>query len=635
MIEEERWSFNPELQQVIDRQIDSIVGEIYGMFFSASHPDDVSFHDILNRVMLLLQAPVTFVLCKKDKNTRNKNEIYRFNSHPFHQSDISEALIDAKLANQLFPLFETDESLINNDKYYLLVLLVENHDIEPTCDAKFIPLSPKYKHEDFNKEHYILVYKLLKIFDGNLYKARFDVSFLEKLKCVLAKYDTLKKLEENEDFNKQGILNEDKLEYDKEYGYFEKSLKEDRNEYQLLNHGVIDKVYKKSRDILLFNRNKEEKFLANFILFMREFDGTKRCNDGYDYNLRIVICSEQESDIKEYLKWLKNNKKDREWYVKKNFPEGKKSKYYNLAIQINDYFWKKIDQGDEGIESIIFNIGKPFGETCYSMVDPCFKNGIVNFRNPSVNGGLHRAKKFNDEELESINYESLSIGVVKNDLLRIVVVHYLMMGMAKGMAKDSDNYSDNFRVMLAPLEIGGRIPAVIGYVTEHTNSLKLPDTFNKDDVINFSKNWRDCFHIYSDLYTRRLKRDMRSYFWQLYIKMIARICTDIFLNFSNTNPAKSFLSLNKRLEFLTKFFSFSGISFSFKRQQNNEPMGTNVVKLSNNYILILRNESSSFPSALGRIIKNDKFIDEYEIVSRINIELYYKGYKFIKNTKHN
>ena len=134
---------NEALRDIVNRHVDTIAGSIFGLFFSSTKPEDVSFHDILNRIMLLVQAPITFVLCKKEKNIIRK--IYNFNPHLFHQTDINHKL------NEIIRDKEADV-VINEGKlfclfgseYFLMVLLAINHNTKPSFskDYNFIVLHP-------------------------------------------------------------------------------------------------------------------------------------------------------------------------------------------------------------------------------------------------------------------------------------------------------------------------------------------------------------------------------------------------------------------------------------------------------------------------------------------------------------
>jgi hypothetical protein len=560
-----------ELKDIVDRQIDTVADSVYGLFFSADDPTKVSFYDILNRIMLLLQAPVTFVLGKVPLDTQkiNKRECINFNKHSFHQEKVEQALEDAIVANTFFKVFGTE--------YRLLVLLAIDHNNKGSNDPEY-GFKAVWDYPD--KDYGVLYYKLSKVLDenGNLYRKRFGDSFAFLLKKVL---DNCKDTLPNPTNNP--IDEKDRVAYKIWHTKFLKSLAIDQSGYKLKHDGVIDKAYKKSKSALLHlsESNKfSETSLPNFIFFLRDYSENKaRCKreengvlyEGYPYGLRILVCSEQQQDIENYLFSIRDNEEARKWYLDSNFNHEDSLIYKPIAEQVHKIFWNYLNEKDRvnGIDKIIEALTSSFGEKAYSMADPVFVGGITHFRNPSVHGGIHRALPLDKRGIHC-KYEKLPESTQK-DLLRIVITHYLFLGMT------GKNVGD-FVVMLCPIEVGGRIIGVSGYVT--VNSYYTIGVANLDDdnedhskiISNYSHTWLQNYHVYIDSYTR-FKRSLRAYFLQLYIKTIAETYLKSLAVYTENKEMTSseFESyFNKRCLFLTRFFSYSPITGTLIKSEKSE-----------------------------------------------------------------
>ena len=559
------------IKGVMDRQINAVIGDIYGVFFSADSPEKVSLHDILNRVMLLLQAPVTFILCKQVENEEIETR-YIFNKQPFHQKSLKKALQKAieDHKNSETPIFFQ----IFNTEYLLLALVPKKY--IPSLDENydFIPL---YDNQQNNVVYDNLVYKLENILDGKIYEKRFGNKFLEFLKKALDSCNNID-VEINESFQDKNSVSYNRIEkneFENKHIEFINALENNRygQFYDYGFGGVIDKIYAKCSSSLkltgMLSDNKakpEELSIPNFFIYIRDYVNANepnylRCKKTYDYSLRMLICSKQEQNIKQYLEHLKKESSEKEiiknWYITNNFTDKNKfSEYKELAHDANNCFWEKLDT-DNGINYLISILKTPFHKDSYSIADPVF-DGIINFRDPSINGGLHRA--ISHRKIKGIKFNGLDEDIQK-EVLRIIFLHYLFIGMADISLESKTD----FMVMLNPLEIGSRIIGVIGYVTPDPNHLLKSNYINEDDRLKatkqFGSHWRQNYHIHQDTYAR-LKRNLRSYFWQLYIQTLAEIYTVTVKQLVNVNNMTGQIledTINEKFRLITKFFSYSGI----------------------------------------------------------------------------
>ena len=143
-----------QLAKIIDRQIVLTVEAIWAGLHAGPDPQSVSFRHILNRIMILVQNPITFILFFEEVNGKLSRQ-YTFNKHPRHHRDIN-AQGDAAKKSEMFRLFGTE--------YYLLVLWAA-----APYEFKIIPppsaaLPEKPKTED------IVRYKLSRITDAESYE---------------------------------------------------------------------------------------------------------------------------------------------------------------------------------------------------------------------------------------------------------------------------------------------------------------------------------------------------------------------------------------------------------------------------------------------------------------------------------
>lgn len=616
---------------VVNRHIDAVAGSIFGIFFSADTIEKISFHDILNRVMLLVQAPILFILCKKEHGVIK--EKYHFSRDTLHEPEISEC-IDKAIHGEnhddskyLFNLFDSD--------YYMIVIYSYGQNTRPTEDAgqeyQFIPLP---NDASTLPSHTLLIKKLQRIFDGKLYSSRFGDVVLSQLNQVLEKYDYIKDNDTNSKCKKgcTSYFDDYKLWHNK----FIRSLERDATLLRIprddiIGSGVIDKVYIKSRFGLLLGAADEIPELPNFLLFMRNYSGTVRRRGekfSHNYEIRIIVCSQQEKDFRRYFESLSRMPDKQGMYIE-SFEEN--NSYIELAKQANDKFWSLIENrkenGISGHDILLNIIRKPFIDESYSVSDPVFRTGIINFRNPSINGGLHRAYKI-DNNFRGFDRLDKSI---QDSILRIVAVHYIFRGMTTRKNKD-------MRIMLCPVELHSRILAVVGYVTTSADAhYSDSDDISDLDIKTFSENWRNSYHTFIDLYVR-LKRNMRSFLWQLYIQMVSQVCAYSINECADADELEDVESvINQRLILLSCFFSYPNVvitftttdtcSFSSEKDPCEIVMLTEGVDQHNNPVSLnmeVKYGRSSFPILPGRKDgTHTGFISLKEVASRIETNLLY------------
>jgi hypothetical protein len=545
------------------RRQDAITSSIYELFVSVDDPDQISVLDIFNRLMLLLQSACMFVLVeynpktKKVKRDRKKCKV--FNPHPLHQEAIYRAIKDADEDNFI--------EIFGSETYRLLVLLPDqDRTASHHRNYAFKPIGESDKEQTRN------------VLDKNIYLERFDIDVLDALKKIVNNCRGLTEIQENtkttvgeiEDF--KDIKEKFKIDEDKDYKYwyedfFIKSLESRQRGYDLPHDGVLDKAYKKSRRSLSYQGSGYiEPELANFLFFLRDYsvDGLKRA-DNYDFGLRILLCSKQEQDIRSYLVRLAAQDNLKTWY--RDLIGDETNPYYKTSAAANGDFWSKLEQVKKehtrktALDNLIRIIKKPLGKNSYSMAEQIFLSGIIHFRNPSVNAGLHRC-------IPDIGIEKEYKDLDQDEILRVVIVHYLLLGMAHSFGELEEKISSNsthkksFSAMLAPISIGGRILGVLSYVTEKDKSNKADAS-----VAELSRPWRKNFHIYMATH-KRIKRHLRTYLWQFYVVTVFHMYYDSAMKVMNIkegtyDDVQDILNL--RLSYIDRFFSYNSIRCEIKQ----------------------------------------------------------------------
>jgi hypothetical protein len=597
-----------QLLEVIDHHIKLTVEAIYTGMFAGPSPASVSFRHILSRIMILLQEPVTFVLFKTNE-LGDRQEVYRANKHRRHKKYIDEKIAQAIDSHSQVQSFFFD---VFGMGYELLCLIAE---ADKQGRYQFNPLVVRSENPALLRWE-IASYKLRKILEIEpflIYKKRFATDLLGTLqRCAdHEKSDT----EADEIGSREGQLEDfyhpdyDQARLDG-YNQFVQDLSRNTSEYsQLSQYGVIDKVFSKLKDNLLAiaaggfrppdsDSEVDERLpLTNFILFARDYSEPIRRHGGdYDYQLRLIVCSRQETEWRHAFAHWKEfpHAISRESYLKLfDLPVQASSQeevqlIRQTAKRVNEYFWRFIDDGN--IDAIIKVLKAPLSSSARSMADPVF-DGVSYFRDPFSEGGIKRCFAPTDDfkedlkrQLQTLNSQSFDQQSSSwSDVLRVVACHYLFDAMTDPTTDKSQraSKSDRLRIMLNPIEVGGRVWGVIGYLTQ--NYEIDPNAQNKD-LIAFDLYWRQNYHVYQDV-NSRVKKNLRVDFLRLYEQTVSQTVTQMLEESIVHNKAYGRVNsqvfqelINHRLSALTCYFPYSSVKITFRKvfgpEDSPEPHGT-------------------------------------------------------------
>lgn len=516
-----------DLKSTIDRQIDLTIEAIYASLFVGPSPKSVSFRHVINRVMILVQAPITFALLRSDG--KRINEYYCFNKHVRHErlikERIQEAIIEVDCSSNsscLYRLFETD--------FYLLVL-----DAHSPYDFPIIRRG--MTEEDVFSQNLIysidiVKYKLRNIFSIERYSNHPGfLDLIEKTMMRCNDGETKLKKKEKKHVGDPVV-----------YKNFESSLLTNTTHYDLTGFGTFDRVFKKLNRNLIALFSSESKNLCgdqitNFLFFSRDYYDEfgvlpyVRHGETYNYRIRILVCSDQRKEFVQYLKALKDVLLDYPDVVFNGFVERVPKHLKLMAMQANARFIKKLK--DNQFQDILNIFGNHFSVHARSMADPVF-DGVVFFRDPFTLGGVDRC--FTDDENnkyklsnEIIDYNSLAEGR-RDDALRVVICFYLFIKMAN-LWRYSDSEVErcpwhideekmkSLRIMLVPMELGGKVWGVAGHIT---NGVSSDEFVTPNNVHDYAQGWLQNHHIFHGI-TERFKKNLRTYMGQLYEKMLGDV----------------------------------------------------------------------------------------------------------------
>lgn len=500
-------SWRKTLEVAVSNQIKLGVEAIFSGVFSGPSPSSLSFHHLLNRVMMVAQVPITFMVFYHSED--GIKEVYRANNHPRHRRDLDKVSDQAhENIRHMIPLWRF------NSQYKLLVIKAD--------DYRFNLLQRREKIPEKPNTWDLAAYKIEKVLDGEQYKA-YGAKFFDYVLKAIERVDASRS-------TKRISRNIQRATPEKWFNdLFETTMLRHDTRWAVLGRGIIDRIFAKlEKNILsIANPDGSDGKLTNFILFSRDYAGDPSgalrygC---YDYRLRIMLGSRQEEEVKRHLRrWMKGGER---YTREKNFLQqvdniaDKSSSAGELAKEVSEEFWRLLSLGDSGVNKVVENIGAYFSENARSIADPVF-DGVSFFRAPfTKDAGMGRCFDSQSGKVIPDSFELVRDQGVRDDLLRIVTCQYVF----ESMATRSDDGDGFLQIMLNPLEVGGRVWGVVGYVTRSRNAdVDFSSVNEQSDFINsFNSYWLQNYHIYQDV-NERMKKNLRTYLNRFYETAVAKV----------------------------------------------------------------------------------------------------------------
>lgn len=652
---------NQSLISEEQRRIVLISEAIYSQYYTGSLAPE--FRTILTLIMVLVQEPMAFFLYVRDGD--QLKGLYPFNKHDRYQNEIRAQLSRPISINNTFQIFGTD--------YYLLVLHItyrsghghaefKNIKQEPripastlierllsderlTGDRSFVD-EIKGSLEHHNNNDNININDYFKPVDAD--KAPSSKRELKKrAEAYIAAHNLYKSLFNGNDFNVSH-----KAEIQK--SVIARVYRKIKDKSERLTYG---KNFSSSRDNIESTHEDVFPTLPNFILMGRDYchflDNDRIVSSGrvysrhsgsYDYRVFFLICHDQEKDFRDYLIRLKDKilsdkaikKIDHLSRLPYSYSEHMRAhrkhdekNELKLVDDLDCFFEKSLCECDDGIDQFMVIMKKVFGSGVRSMADPVFNAGVMHFREPFTTSALMRCfpeefftyKSFNDitDAIKKEKDEEKRSALIDllDDLKRVVISHYLFLGMSP-CSKSSTDVQGLNRIMLSPIQVGGSVYAVTGFFTVTQDQNKVDFNY-----------WSKIFHL-NEIHAKA-ERELRRWLENLHFNLI-------FVSFKKAikeiqSSPKEKLSekevnviFGKHLELLQSIMPYASLEPSFQQHDESGSPTSSGIWLTDKYYITLKPAMSKFYppiagenwiTAISSARKNYTNIDEiYEFVSK-------------------
>ncbi len=515
---------HPEFQ----RRITLTKQLLFGMYFSADKPSNISISSFINRLIILFQRPVIFVAYHKTENGQVERVKFDFVSDPLYIDKIIEntyeSMSEEEAHSKLFQIFDLD--------YYFQTIFVsfDNSSKDTNAKATFKKLNPipniKSEIPIASLEDYIVaclqeVLSLEKI-TSDVFKERFSSAVKESFEQLVE----VTKLKEGD------IIQPEPLAQPPE------RVKDD------LFESIHNKVKQSSMLLNAFGSvTHESPFdLANAFLIVKNYihtQGYKRYGL-YDYNIYYVIPETQREEFGNFLTEIATNKLD--WAHKKGIQPFKnrvsKQGQETVASHLDNFNKALVRKGTEGI---VNNFSEDINYNFRSFSDPVFNSAsIIHYTFPFDQGTVEGVIKDNED----------------NNYLRAITGHYLFSAMSNNINKEQ-----KLGLMLVPIEVNGCIYAVLGHV------IKVIDTTNEPESYSDPSLWNSIY--YSHNIINRVERNLRSSLRNRYLRRVfdnmyqqtLRACIE-----EQNNSVDELIANLEKYNYDTqqdRVFPFSRINFKF------------------------------------------------------------------------
>jgi hypothetical protein len=551
---DELYEFNSNRIKELDNRIAIIKAGIYDIFFTSNDPKTISFTVILNRILILIQKPITFVIYKKNEKG-NYDRYFNFVKDGWHKNDFLSELKkfeeDDYYSNYLFPTY--------SKKYKLAVFKVDRNEHknenEENRKSKFkyvknksTKLDLKYylsldKDKDKDKDKNYIRYMMLSIFEGKY--SNYFVDTAEKSIDSISQDFYGNKIES---YNKKEFYKNDYFNLENFYAEklkFRKSIDESINKAFLKVKESTKIINSLCLENSQYNESYESLDLANILFFVRDYsdlDFSKdlislkkrrveihKKFDGYDYTIRVCIPDSQREEIQKYFSESFESKFNNDEIIKFY-----KKRDRNIKNVLDKWFWSefykdKTPNKENFTKNIIDILSSDLGKYARSFTDPCFQNGLVHFRLPFENGGFDRAGIFKEElditEMEQIHPERL------DDAKRIVISYYLFQGMRK-ISKEEE-----LSIVMIPIELNGRIFGV-------TTHILVNKYYADSKVIHSGDSWQSMYYLYSGI-GNRIERNVRKSLKASFSKIVS----ENFFNFFKITTETAFRTYQSQIDY--------------------------------------------------------------------------------------
>jgi hypothetical protein len=583
------------LRKILHHHVALGVESLFSCFFSAKNPSNLPFHHVLNRIMVVAQVPIMFVVLRNVEGERPEFYISNKHKNEGHQTKIRERV--GEIFNEatptkeyLIPLWHEKKSATTpawhasttgKRKYYLLVLEAHSEKYE------FRQLKRVHRADDVKCPEDAAIYTIEKVFSPKMY-FHYGEAFFNSLAYSL---DTIefgeepeksKKIEETTDPFWGNFLGDRSASKDSaartRLGDARKKSREITRKkgtpYALAGEGVLDRAFRNLKGSIA--SLSSDAAITNCLLFTRSYDRPLNCprfGTEYDYNVRISRGQEQCNEhLDAFRRWSSSERVVKESNFLGAFAD-KSDESRRMRLILTDAvaeIWQKIavdlepsiSEQDEdkrkGLQKILHD---DFGDNARSVSEPVFE-GISFFRDPFIRlGGIERC--FPNGIPDGQTFADLN-PQEKKDILRVVAFNFLLQDMAPE-SKQTGNPSRIF-VMLNPIELGGKVWAVASYAARMTEVV-VPFIDSLDRLEQWNGYWLKNFHTFHDVH-ERLKRSLRQHLktacYELFAEVYARKIWDLRYKSDLQIIEKE---INDELREFTCFFPYAEVSITLEHDK--------------------------------------------------------------------
>lgn len=555
--------------------------------FTRKRWDRISVRQWINRLLLLFQRPLFFLVYRKERSLGRWHLVFTSHRDYAYDDEFEMSIVQAHHDQALYLLdgvVEPQEIPLQDDADKDMpstygILLAEPVDTE---DATPHGPNVTYRLLDDRAQEYVLLRHLWNHLLHTPYSRRIGVS--QRMHQNLEELFFVDKERQDDKGQLQQRLDEirQRLEALEDFDDAEtfrdarpgkkRQTKKAFADYQLntvLGEGIVGNLYASHASAPLLS--KHGKVPSNILFFLRFYGKTKRERNRkafddadqttpYPYSLRLLIPENQKRDFRTAFDNMRQ-KSDQQWvYSYRDGVTGETvrethDECANAAHR--EWFWSQIKR-DNGIESFLNILETPFGEGTRALPDPAISSGFVYFL-PGIFGKNLHTRLSKDESAKDIKNDDAV------DLRRVVILEYLLSAISPSLQGETDAQGQPLKArdvigsMTVPLRLASRTYMALVFTTVMKSQ--------GDEIEQSHEHFHKNVFFFADIARHSLQR-LRHMGKEKYLEQI----TDIFYTVTNDWLERSLEvdlreledAINERFAFLTRYWPFPRIQIEFQ-----------------------------------------------------------------------
>lgn len=571
----------------MDMRVDLARMEVYRLLIQARADNDVYFEEIFNVFLALVQVPLNFAVYE------NNEFLFHLVNDPKYQSKFKTLLINngkiSKKAVPLFPQILGDRFKILIFELNTKNPSVEDWIETIHVDSDFEEQRDRQSEITSKSEYLQRATWGFFIAEWDGFKTRVQHKAAEAIKISINEMSRNYRFSsvQNKSRDKPSPqwpvspeLMESQLSPDNEYTtreqhrkwharvseIFERPLNDTTSglavqQLMMQENGGFDQ---ENADILSDSSDENTtRPLPNMIMAYRSFDRhsirsgwTNEENAGYAYNTRFLIRETGDNlSVLGFFQDLESLAQERGGLSKFTEARGKRFKRVlyrdifseahsskeqasyphkntnialmrSIAFALDEKFWDLLKSAD-GKNRCLEILRSPVGDNARSFVDPVYHTGLIHFNRIFEFGGLDRVSTFlevpHSHQIEDFIDENFS------DLMRVVMLYYLLCEMAEWGGKKDGFIPSNIEAVLVPIKMRGSVWAVTMHASYRQHFSQSDETDVDERLFLDVPRWMSVFHICTTL-KQKSSQLFDKTLWNNSQRRIARLVEKIFEN---------------------------------------------------------------------------------------------------------